>query len=882
MKYMGTNDLREAYLKFFESKDHLRLKSFSLVPKNDKSLLLINAGMAPLKPYFTGMQEPPRKRITTCQKCIRTGDIENVGKTSRHGTFFEMLGNFSFGDYFKEEVIPWAWEFITEVLKMPKDKLYVTIYLDDDEAFNIWTTKTDIDPNRIFRLGKEDNFWEHGAGPCGPCTEIHFDRAEEGVEPVKTAEEFVKASDEDRVIEFWNLVFTQFDGDGKGNYERLQNPNIDTGMGLERLATLMQGVDNIFEIDTVKNILGKVSELSGVKYGEDKVKDISLRIITDHIKSVTMMISDGVQPSNEGRGYVLRRLLRRAARHGRVLGIKGLFLKDVVESVVENYASEYDELLTKKDYIEKIVTLEEERFNETIDSGMGILLGYIEELENKNETVLSGEKAFKLYDTYGFPYELTEEILEEKNMTIDREAFDKEMQDQRQRARSARGEFTYMGSEESPINSIDNNIECEFVGYDNDEAIGKILFLANDEEVLEELKEGQKGYIVTDKTPFYSEMGGQVGDKGIIKGHSFEAYVYDTKNNVAGKTIHYVKVNTGIVKLNDEVELKIDVNRRNNIRKNHTATHMLHSALKIVVGEHVNQAGSYVDDERLRFDFTHFQGLTSEELQKVEDLVNAKIMDVFTVETNLMSLDEAKERGVTALFDDKYGSEVRVVEVSDYSKELCGGTHVKNSGQIGLFKIVNESGVAAGIRRIEAVTGFSAIKYMEEKQSVLKDACAALKCNEKDIINKISAQALDIKEKEKEILELKSKLTSGAEDDILKAAKDIKGITVISYALEDVDGNALRDLGDKIRNKAQKSVVVLVSNVNGKVNLVAMATKDAVSEGVHCGKIIKEVASVVGGGGGGRPDMAQAGGKSPEKINEAVQKTYSVVESLLK
>lgn len=881
MKYMGTNELREAYLKFFEGKEHLRLKSFSLVPKNDKSLLLINAGMAPLKPYFTGLQEPPKKRITTCQKCIRTGDIENVGKTSRHGTFFEMLGNFSFGDYFKEEVIPWAWEFITEVLKMPKDKLYVTIYLDDDEAFEIWKNKTDIDTSRIFRLGKEDNFWEHGAGPCGPCTEIHFERGVD-VEPVKTAEEFVKASDEDRIIEFWNLVFTQFDGDGKGNYERLQNPNIDTGMGLERLATLMQGVDNIFEIDTVKNILGKVSELSGVKYGEDATKDISLRIITDHVKSVTMMISDGVQPSNEGRGYVLRRLLRRAARHGRVLGIKGLFLKDIVDSVVENYGGEYEELIAKKDYIEKIVTLEEERFNETIDSGMGILLGYIEDLNKENKTVLSGERAFKLYDTYGFPYELTEEILEEKNMTIDREAFDKEMQAQRERARSARGEFTYMGSEESPINLVDKDLEVEFVGYDKTECVGKIVFLASDESVLEELKEGQKGYIVTDTTPFYAEMGGQVGDKGIIKGHSFEAYVYDTKKNVAGKTVHYVKVNSGVAKVGEEVELKLDIKRRNNICKNHTATHMLHEALKEVVGEHVNQAGSYVDDERLRFDFTHFQGLTEEEIQKTEDLVNEKIMETFNVETNLMTLEEAKAKGAMALFDDKYGDKVRVVEVADYSKELCGGTHVKNSGQIGLFKIIGESGVAAGIRRMEAVTGFTAIKYVEDKQNTLKKACASLKCNEKDILNKISSQSSEIKEKEKEIAELKAKLTSGAEDDILNSAKEINGINVIAYALEDVDGNALRDLGDKIRNKVDKSVVVLVSKVNDKVNLVAMATKDAVSCGIHCGKIIKEVAQVVGGGGGGRPDMAQAGGKLPEKVNEAVEKTYSVVESLVK
>ncbi|MGL5869052.1 alanine--tRNA ligase [Clostridium chrysemydis] len=881
MKYTKTNDLRELYLKFFEGKDHLRLKSFPLVPKNDKSLLLINAGMAPLKPYFTGVQEPPKKRITTCQKCIRTGDIENVGKTSRHGTFFEMLGNFSFGDYFKEEVIPWAWEFITEVLEMPKDKLYVTIYLDDDEAYDIWTSKTDIDPSRIFRLGKEDNFWEHGSGPCGPCTEIHFDRGV-NVEPVKTSEEFVKESDADRIIEFWNLVFTQFDGDGKGNYERLENPNIDTGMGLERLATLMQGVENIFEIDTVKNILNKVSDLSGVKYGDDKVKDVSLRIITDHVKSVTMMISDGVQPSNEGRGYVLRRLLRRAARHGRVLGIKGLFLKDIVDSVVENYGSEYEELISKKDYIEKIVTLEEERFNETIDSGMGILLGYIEELDKDKETVLSGEKAFKLYDTYGFPYELTEEILEEKNMTIDRESFDKEMKEQRERARNARGEFSYMGSEESPINAVSGEINSEFVGYDNTEFVSKILFLADENEVLDTLEEGKKGYILTEKTPFYAEMGGQVGDKGIIKGKDFEAFVYDTKKNVGGKTIHYVKVTNGKVKLNSEVNLKVDVVRRENIEKNHTATHMLHEALKLVVGEHVNQAGSYVDDERLRFDFTHFQGMTEKELKDTESLVNEKIMEVNSVSTNLMTLEEAKEKGAMALFDDKYGDKVRVVEVGEYSKELCGGTHVKNSGQIGLFKIVSEAGVAAGIRRIEAVTGFEAIKFMESKNEILKKACGSFKCSEKDILNRISAQTQELKEKEKEISELKAKLTSGAEDDILASAKEVSGIKVISYALEDVDGNALRDLCDKIRNKIGSGVVVLLSNVGGKVNLVSMATKDVLGNGIHCGKIIKEVATIVGGGGGGRPDMAQAGGKNPEKISKATEKVYEIVQSLAK
>ena len=879
MKFMGANELRDAYLSFFESKEHLRLESFPLVPKNDKSLLLINAGMAPLKPYFTGLQKPPKTRITTCQKCIRTGDIENVGKTSRHGTFFEMLGNFSFGDYFKGEIIPWAWEFITEVLQIPKEKLYVTIYLEDDEAFDIWCQKTNVDPSRIFRLGKDDNFWEIGVGPCGPCTEIHYDRGD-GV--IKTVEEFLEASEEDRVVEFWNLVFTQFDKDEEGNYNRLAHPNIDTGMGLERIATIMQGVNNIFEIDTVKNILDKVSKLSGVVYGKDSSKDISLRIITDHVKSVTMLISDGVQPSNEGRGYVLRRLLRRAARHGRLLGIKGLFLTDIVESVVENYGEAYPQLKENKDYIEKIVSLEEERFNETIDAGMHILNSYIEKLKESKETTLKGEEAFKLYDTYGFPIELTEEILEDVGMDVDKEAFKKEMEAQRQRARSARGETSYMGSDENPINKIEASINTEFVGYNETKIEGKVLVLADDKSFKDELNAGDKGYIVTDKTTFYAEMGGQVGDKGIIKGQQGEAYVYDTKKNVGGKTVHYVKVNEGKIKVNEIVTLEVNIERRANICKNHTATHMLHEALKEVVGKHVNQAGSYVDEERLRFDFTHFQGLTLEELDKVEELVNRKVMEVFKVETNLMTLEEAKNCGAMALFDDKYGDKVRVVNVGEFSVELCGGTHVCNAGEIGLFKIIGESGVAAGIRRIEAVTGFNAIKFIEEKQRTLKEACEALKCTEKDVLKKISSQTSELKEKDKEIAELKSKLTSGAEDDILKSVKEINRIKVVAYSVSDVDGNALRDLADKVRNKIGSGVVVLLSDVQGKVNLVAMATKDVVSSGVHCGKIIKEVATIVGGGGGGRPDMAQAGGKNPEKINEAVDKTYSIVETLVK
>ena len=878
MEKMGANQLREAYLKFFESKGHLILPSFSLVPKNDKSLLLINAGMAPLKPYFTGVEEPPRRRVTTCQKCVRTGDIENVGKTSRHGTFFEMLGNFSFGDYFKEEVIPWAWEFITEVLKMPKNKLYVTIYHEDDEAFDIWTKKTDIDPSRIFRLGKEDNFWEHGSGPCGPCSEIHFDRGEG---KVQSAEEFVKASDEDRIVEFWNLVFTQFDGDGHGNYERLANPNIDTGMGLERIATIMQGVDNIFEIDTVNNILKKVCELTNTKYGEDKIKDISIRIITDHTKSVTMLISDGVQPSNEGRGYVLRRLLRRAARHGRILGADGIFLNKIVDAVIENYGDAYPELREKEDYIKKIITLEEERFNETIDSGMEILKGYIKEVESEGKKVLSGDKAFKLYDTYGFPLELTEEIVEEKGITVDFDGFNKEMKEQRERARAARGETSYMGSEESPINKIEGSVNTIFDGYNKLELDSKVLVLGNNEEFKDFLKEGEEGFLVTEVTPFYAEMGGQVGDKGIIENKNSKVEVLDCKKNVGGKIVHYVKVFSGEIKTNDEVTLKVNKDLRSKIGKNHTATHMLHEALKEVLGDHVNQSGSYVDAERLRFDFTHFKGLTEDEIKKVENLVNEKIMDVIPVNTKVMTIDEAKKDGATALFDDKYSDEVRVVSVGDFSKELCGGTHIKNSGEIGLFKIVSETGVAAGIRRIEALTGFCAINFVEEKNNLLKEVAGMFKCTEKDLVKKVTAEHNELKEKEKEIAELKGKLVQGAEDDILNNLKEIKGVQIVTASLKDIDGNGLRDLADKVRNKLDCGIVVLGSEANGKVNFVAMATKEAIAKGIHCGKMIKEVASIAGGGGGGRPDMAQAGGKNPDKIDEALSKVCEFAENML-
>lgn len=879
MNKIGLNEIREAYLSFFEGKEHLRLPSFPLVPQNDKSLLLINAGMAPLKPYFTGVQIPPKSRVTTCQKCIRTGDIENVGKTARHGTFFEMLGNFSFGDYFKGEVIPWAWEFITRVLSIPKDKLYVTIYLEDDEAFDIWTKTTDVDPSRIFRLGKDDNFWEIGQGPCGPCSEIHFDRGEG---KLNTVEEFLQAAEEDRVIEFWNLVFTQFDKDENGNYNKLASPNIDTGMGLERMATIMQGVNSIFEVDTIRAILDKVSEAAGVTYGKDRVQDISLRLITDHIRSVTFMISDGILPSNEGRGYVLRRLLRRAARHGRLLGIKETFLYKICDVVIENSYKAYPELKEKEEYIKKVIKLEEERFSETIDSGIDILNEYIDQLSKTGEKVLSGDKAFKLYDTYGFPLELTAEILEEKEIAIDIDGFNKEMKEQRERARAARGESNYMGADDTILNKLPKELNTEFTGYSSLNEEAEVLLLIKDEEMVSSLKEGDEGVLVVNKTSFYPEMGGQVGDIGTIEGEGFTGEVLNCKKNVGGKILHFIKITKGEILKEDTVTLIVNESRRNDIRKNHTATHILHASLRKILGDHIQQAGSYVDSERLRFDFSHFQGLTEEEIKEVETLVNKNVMNVSTVNTEVMSIEDAKKSGATALFDDKYAEDVRVVNVGDFSKELCGGTHVTNSGEIGLFKIISESGVAAGIRRIEAVTGLNAIKYVEEKEKTLKEAAALLKTSEREILSKISSQLNEMKNKDKEIAELKSKLASGSEDEILNNIKEVNGIKVVTGVLSGVDANALRDLADKLRSKIESGVVVLGSNADDKVQFVAMATKDVMAKGIHCGKIIKEVASVAGGGGGGRPDMAQAGGKLPEKLEEAIGLVETIVANLAK
>ncbi|MHC1683297.1 MAG: alanine--tRNA ligase [Clostridiaceae bacterium] len=879
MQSMGLNELRKSYLDFFEKKGHLVMPSYSLVPNNDKSLLLINAGMAPLKPYFTGLQEPPRKRMATCQKCVRTGDIDNVGITSRHATLFEMLGNFSFGDYFKKEVIPWAWEYVTEVLKMPKDKLYVTIYLDDDEAYEMWTNSTDVDLTHIYRLGKEDNFWEHGAGPCGPCTEIHFNRT--GV-VVNSVEEFIDAQEKDEIVEFWNLVFTQFDGDGQGNYERLSNPNIDTGMGLERLAVIMQGKDSIFEVDTMESILKEICRLSNKEYKKDRKDDISIRIVTDHIRSITFLISDGVIPSNEGRGYVLRRLLRRAARHGKSLGIQEAFLCNLCDVVIENSHEAYPEIKEKRDYIKKVIKIEEDRFRETIDAGIEILKEHIEELSRENNKVLSGEKVFKLYDTFGFPVELTLEILEEKGFTIDKDGFEKEMNEQRKRARAARDTQNYMGADVTALDQISNDIETVFDGYTNLEISSKAVSLISGDSFVNSLSEGDKGIIVTEVTPFYAEMGGQIGDKGVIETKDFSANVIDTKKNLGGKIVHIVEVLKGVLSLGDEVTLKVDADRRNKIRKNHTATHMLHSALVEVLGSHVHQAGSYVTQDRLRFDFTHFSSLTAEELKKVETIVNEKIMDVLAVDTEVMTLNEAKNSGAIGLFDDKYTDEVRVVKVGEFSSELCGGTHIDNSGKIGLFRIVSEAGIAAGTRRIEAVTGESALSFVEEKNNIIEKLSSALKCSEKDIVSKVDAIQNELKEKEKEIAALKSKFAGGELNNIIESAKVVKEINVIAYKLNDVDANSLRDLCENAKDKLTNAVVVLGSVSEGKVSLVAMASKEVVAKGIHCGKIIKEISALVGGGGGGRPDMAQAGGKNPEMLETAINEVVKLVENSVK
>lgn len=869
MEKYGVNQLRKMFLEFFESKGHLKMNSFSLVPHNDNSLLLINSGMAPLKPYFTGQEIPPRRRVTTCQKCIRTGDIENIGKTARHGTFFEMLGNFSFGDYFKTEAIHWSWEFLTEVVGLDKDRLYPSIYENDDEAFDIWNKEMGIPAERIFRFGKEDNFWEHGAGPCGPCSEIYYDRGEKyGCgKPGCTV-----GCDCDRYMEIWNNVFTQFDNDGNGNYEELKQKNIDTGMGLERLASVVQDVDSIFDVDTIFDLRNKVCEMANVEYQKEYKTDVSIRIITDHIRSATFMISDGIMPSNEGRGYVLRRLIRRAARHGRLLGIDGKFLATLSETVINGSKDGYPELDEKKDMIFKVLTEEENKFDKTIDQGLNILSDMQKEMEANNSKELSGENAFKLYDTYGFPLDLTKEILEEKGFTVDEESFAAAMQKQKETARNSRAKTNYMGADVTVYESIDPAITSEFVGYDNLVYDSKITVLTTDTELTEALADGDTGTIIVDKTPFYATMGGQEADKGIIVTDTAEFVVKDTIKLLGGKIGHVGQVTKGMFKVGDTVTLKVDEENRNATAKNHSATHLLQKALRIVLGTHVEQAGSLVNADHLRFDFTHFQALTSEELKQIEEIVNEKIAEQLPVETKIMSIEEAKKTGAMALFGEKYGDSVRVVNMGEFSKEFCGGTHVKNTGNIMLFKIISESGVAAGVRRIDALTGQAVLDYYANIENMLYEAARTAKSEPAKLNAKIESLLEEIKVLHSENESIKSKLANNSLGDVMSNVKEIKGFNVLATKVDGVDMNGLRNLGDNLKEKLTNGVIVLASSQEDKVNLIVMATDDAVKNGAHAGNIIKSIAPLVGGGGGGRPNMAQAGGKNPAGIDASLAK----------
>lgn len=879
-KFYGENELRRMYLEFFESKDHLVMKSFSLVPHNDKSLLLINAGMAPLKPYFTGQEIPPKKRVATCQKCIRTGDIENVGKTARHLTFFEMLGNFSFGDYFKHEAIAWSWEFLTEVLGLEADRLYPSIYGEDDEAFDIWTKEVGVAPERITRFyrdpetGECDNFWEHGAGPCGPCSEIYYDRGEAygcGKPDCKVG------CDCDRFMEVWNNVFTQFDGDGKGNYTELENKNIDTGMGLERLAVVMQDVDSVFDIDTMKAIRDKVCALSGKTYQTDALDDVSIRLITDHIRSATFMVSDGVMPSNEGRGYVLRRIIRRAARHGRMLGIDGTFMAELAATVISESKDGYPELDEKKDFIFKVLTQEEEKFGKTIDQGLSILGEMEAEMEGKGQKVLSGDNAFKLYDTYGFPIDLTREILEEKGFSIDEDGFAAAMEVQRKTARAARKTTNYMGADVTVYESIDPAITSEFVGYDRLEEDAKVLVLTTETELAEALSDGEIGTVIVDRTPFYATMGGQQGDKGEIRTASGTFRVEDTVKLSGGKVGHIGKMTSGMIKTGDTAAMCVDAELRAKTCKNHSATHLMQKALREVLGTHVEQAGSYQDSERTRFDFSHFQAMTEEEIAKVENLVNEKIAAALPVVTEEMSLEDAKKSGAMALFGEKYGDSVRVVRMGDFSTELCGGTHVENTSAIAAFKIISESGVAAGVRRIEALTSDAVFAYYDKIEEQLAAAAKAAKTTPAALVEKIEHMMAEIKALQSENESLKSKAAKDALGDVMDQVVEVSGVKLLAASVPGVDMNGLRDLGDQLRGKLGEGVVVLASEVEGKVNLVAMATDGAMKKGAHAGNLIKSIAGKVGGGGGGRPNMAQAGGKNPAGIPDAVAEAKTVL-----
>ena len=884
MQPYGVNQLRKMFLEFFESKGHLAMKSFSLVPHNDKSLLLINSGMAPLKPYFTGQEIPPRRRVTTCQKCIRTGDIENVGKTARHGTFFEMLGNFSFGDYFKNEAIEWSWEFLTEVVGIDPDRLYPSVYQDDEEAFEIWNKRIGIPADRIFRFGKEDNFWEHGSGPCGPCSEIYYDRGEKyGCgKPGCTV-----GCDCDRYMEIWNNVFSQFNNDGHGNYSDLIQKNIDTGMGLERLACVVQDVDSMFDIDTIKALRDHVCRMAGKEYGQNHETDVSLRVVTDHVRSVTFMISDGIMPSNSGRGYVLRRLLRRACRHGRLLGIEGAFLVELAGTVIEGSKDGYPELEEKKDFIFNVIAKEEAKFNKTIDQGLSILADMEADMAKNGETVLSGENAFRLYDTYGFPIDLTSEILDEKGLTYDEEGFKKAQMEQKAKSEGTFGTHTYSGKEASVYDELDAALETAFVGYDKLTYESKITALTTDAaqegaEIVDALSDGERGTVIAEETPFYATMGGQEADKGVIRTADGEFVVEDTIHLAGTKVGHVGYVSRGMVKVGDVAELAVDQSIRSLSARNHSATHLLQAALRQVLGTHVEQAGSSVNEDRLRFDFTHFSALTQEELKKVEELVNEKIAEALPVVVKNMPIEEARKTGAQALFGEKYGDVVRVVNMGDYSVEFCGGTHVSNTSEIMALKIVSETGVAAGVRRIEALTSKGLLKYYDELEEKMHAAAKLLKATPDNLSDKISHMIAENKSLHGEVESLNSKMAQEAAGDVMDQVKEVAGVKLLAAEINGVDMNGLRDLGDQMRAKLGEGVVVLASGNDGKVSLMVTATEGAMKQGAHAGNLVKAIAGCVGGGGGGRPNMAQAGGKNPAGIKDALEKAAEVLAEQLK
>lgn len=876
MKWTGLNELREKYLSFFESKGHLRLKSFPLIPpKDDNSLLLINSGMAPMKKYFTGEVTPPRKRVTTCQKCIRTPDIERVGITARHGTYFEMLGNFSFGDYFKEEATAWAWEFFTEVLEMPKEKLYVSIYENDEEAYKIWTERRGVEPSHMVRLGKEDNFWEHGSGPCGPCSEIYFDRGEEKGCGKPTCG---VGCDCDRYVEVWNLVFTQFDSDGKGTYTPLEHPNIDTGMGLERLACVMQGVDNLFLVDTVQNIMKHISEITGVKYGEDEKKDVSLRVITDHIRSTTFMIGDGVMPSNEGRGYVLRRLLRRAARHGRLLGVNEPFLYKVCSTVIKENENAYPELREKEEFITKLIKVEEENFSKNIEQGITLLNNIMDSVDSN---VFSGEDAFKLSDTYGFPIDLTKEIVADRGFTVDEDRFKELLAEQKKRARNARknaGADAWI-SDSTDLSDI---AKTDFVGYTDFACDAKVVGIVKDGERVNAAYEGDEVIIILEKTPFYAESGGQIGDTGVISCGDFKAEVVNTTKNNNGIVFHTAKITEGMAGTDTEVKAEIDADRRENIMRNHTAAHLLQAALREVLGTHVQQAGQLVADDKFRFDFTHFSAMTVEEMLKVEKLINDKIFEAVEVTSTEMPIEEARKLGAMALFGEKYGDIVRVVQAGDFSREFCGGTHVNNTSKLGLFHIRTESSVAAGVRRIEGLTGRGVLRYLANSVGMIVNAADSLKIsNPWELVQGCEKVAETLKEKDRRIDELNNKLAASMVSGILSSVKNENGVSIFTGVLNDVSADMLRGICDKITDKYPESVVVLAGKTDGKGTFAVSCTKNAVKKGAKAGAVAKAVAQITGGNGGGKPEMAMAGAKDISKLEEAVSQAYAIVAEMV-